>query len=130
MLKNHALNEGVWSGGAALHILDLGIRRKWVVELTLRPIYPRVKSLSQYLLNRRLGRPQGRSGRGGEEKSFHYCPCREPNPGRTGIIIIIIIIIIILFDRVVISVNDGKSLSLRRVVKQLYMTFRRSVSKT
>jgi hypothetical protein len=32
-----------------------------------------------YLLERRLGGPQGRSGRGGEEKNPSLC--RESNPG-------------------------------------------------
>jgi len=31
-------------------------------------------------LDRRLGGPQSRSGRGGEEKNFHHCPCRSSSP--------------------------------------------------
>jgi hypothetical protein len=33
----------------------------------------------RYLLDRRLGGLQSRSGRGGEEKEPHYYPCRELN---------------------------------------------------
>jgi len=39
-----------------------------VVSFTPRPLYPRGKSL-RYPLDRRLGGPQSRSGRGGEEKN-------------------------------------------------------------
>jgi len=39
---------------------------------------------TRYPLDRRLGGPQSRSGRGGEEKKFHDCPCRELNPDRSG----------------------------------------------
>jgi hypothetical protein len=47
-----------------------------VVSLTPRPLYPHGKS-PWYQLDRRLGGPQSRSGRGGEEKnsqpvSQHY----------------------------------------------------------
>jgi hypothetical protein len=38
-----------------------------VVNFTPRPLYPRGKS-PRYPLDRRLGRPQSRSGRSGEEK--------------------------------------------------------------
>jgi hypothetical protein len=41
---------------------------------------PRGKS-PRHPLVRRLGRPQGRSGQGGEENTRH-CPCRESNLGR------------------------------------------------
>jgi hypothetical protein len=39
-----------------------------VVSFTPQPLYPQGKS-SWYLLDRRLGGPQSRSGRGGEEKN-------------------------------------------------------------
>jgi hypothetical protein len=39
-----------------------------VVSFTLRPLYPQGKS-PWYPLDRRLGWPQSRSGRGGEESS-------------------------------------------------------------
>jgi len=53
----------------ALRILYVGTRRRWGVSFTPRPLYPRRKS-PRYRLNRRLGGPQCRSRRGGEEKKF------------------------------------------------------------
>jgi hypothetical protein len=41
------------------------------------PLYPQGKS-PWYLLDRRLGEPQSRSGRGGEEKNFQPPPGIEP----------------------------------------------------
>jgi hypothetical protein len=55
------------SGGIAPRILDLGTRWRWVVSFTPRPLYHQGKS-PWYPLDRRLGRPQSRSGGGGEEK--------------------------------------------------------------
>jgi hypothetical protein len=49
-------------------ILDLGTRWRWVVSFTRRPLYPRGKS-PRYSLDRRLGGPQSRSERYGEEKN-------------------------------------------------------------
>jgi hypothetical protein len=48
-----------------------------VVSFTLRPPYPQGKS-PWYPLDRRLVRPQSRSGRGGEEKNSHSVPGLEP----------------------------------------------------
>jgi hypothetical protein len=45
-----------------------------VVSFTPRPLYPQGK-IPWYPLDRRLGRPQSRSGRGGEEKNS------QPPPG-------------------------------------------------
>jgi hypothetical protein len=53
---------------------DLGTRWRWVVSFTPRPLYPQGKSPS-YPLDRSLGGPQSRSGRGGEEKNS------QPPPG-------------------------------------------------
>jgi hypothetical protein len=51
-------------------------------NLTLRPLYPQGKS-PWYPLDRRLGGPQSRSGRGGEEKNSQPSPEIEPyNAGR------------------------------------------------
>jgi hypothetical protein len=47
---------------------DLGIRWRRVVSFTPQPLYLQGKSL-WYPLVRRLGGPQSRSGRGGEEKN-------------------------------------------------------------
>jgi len=59
--------------------LNLGARWRRVVSFTAQPHYPRVK-IPRYLLDRRLGEPLSRSGRGGEVK--YPCPYRESNPGR------------------------------------------------
>jgi hypothetical protein len=48
-----------------------------VVSFTPRPLYSQGKS-PRYPLDRRLGGPQSRSGRGGEEKNSQPPP-REPN---------------------------------------------------
>jgi hypothetical protein len=62
-------HEGVLgSGGIAPRINNLGTRWRWVVSFTPRPLYPQGKS-PRYPLQRRLGGPQSRSGRGGEEKN-------------------------------------------------------------
>ena len=45
------------SGGLAPHILNLGTRWRWVISLTLRPLYFRIK-IRLYTLNRRLSVPQ------------------------------------------------------------------------
>jgi hypothetical protein len=63
-----------WGGGIAPRILDLDTRWKWVVSFTPQPLYRQGKS-PRYPLDRRLGGPQSRSGRGGEEKNF------QPPPG-------------------------------------------------
>jgi hypothetical protein len=39
--------------------------------------------ISSKALERGLGGPQSRSGRGGEEKKLHHCPCLESNLGRS-----------------------------------------------
>jgi hypothetical protein len=52
------------SGCIAPRILDFGTRWRWVVSFMLRPLYPQGKSLL-YPLDRKLGGPQSRSGRGG-----------------------------------------------------------------
>jgi hypothetical protein len=56
-------------GGVAPHILDLCTRWKSAVSFTPRPLYPPGKS-PWYPLDRRLGGPQSRSGRCGEEINF------------------------------------------------------------
>ena len=43
------------------YFFNLGARRGWVFKAMLRPKYPLGKT--RYALYRRLGRPQGRSGR-------------------------------------------------------------------
>jgi hypothetical protein len=58
----------IGSGGITARILDLGIRWRWVVSFTPRPLYPQEKG-PWYPLDRRLGVPHSRSGSGGEEKN-------------------------------------------------------------
>jgi hypothetical protein len=65
------------SGGIPPRIIELGTRWRWVVSFTPWPLYPRGKSL-WYLLDRRLGGPQIRSGRGSEEKNSQPPPGIEP----------------------------------------------------
>jgi hypothetical protein len=65
------------SGGIAPRILDLGTRWRSVVSFTPQPLYPQRKSPS-YLLDKRLGGSQSRSGRAGEEKHSHPLPGLEP----------------------------------------------------
>jgi hypothetical protein len=60
------------SGGIDSRILDLGTRWRWVVSFT-----PQGKS-PWYLLDRRLGGSQSRSGRSGEEKNSEPLPGLEP----------------------------------------------------
>jgi hypothetical protein len=64
------------SGGIAPRILYLGTRLRWMVSFTPRSLYPQRKS-SWYPLDRRLGGPQSRSGRGGEEKNSQPLPGLE-----------------------------------------------------
>jgi hypothetical protein len=51
---------------------ELGTRRR-VLSFTSQPLYPQGKS-PRYPLHRKLGGPQGRSGRGGEEKNSQPPP--------------------------------------------------------
>jgi hypothetical protein len=75
--KNHTMESCRGNGCIAPCILYLGTRWRWVVSFTPRPLYPKGKSLS-YPLDRRLGGPQSRSGRGGEEKNSQPLPGLEP----------------------------------------------------
>jgi hypothetical protein len=50
-------------------ILDLSTRWRWVVSFTLLQLYPRGKS-TRYPFDRRVGGPQSRPGRCGEEKNL------------------------------------------------------------
>jgi hypothetical protein len=58
--------------------LDLGTSCRWVVSFSLQPLYSRGKK-PRYRLDRRLGGPQSRSGRGGEENIL------DPTGTRTAI---------------------------------------------
>jgi hypothetical protein len=50
---------------------------RWVVSFMLRPLYPQGKK-PWYPLNRMLGGPHSRSGRGGEAKNSQPLPGPEP----------------------------------------------------
>jgi hypothetical protein len=65
------------SGDIASFILDLGTRWRWVVSFTPRPLCFHEKS-PWYPLDRRLGGPQSRPGRGGEEKNSQPLPGLGP----------------------------------------------------
>jgi hypothetical protein len=65
------------SGGVTPRILNVGTRWSWVVSFTPRPLYPQGK-IPWYPVDRRLGGPQNRSGRGGEEKNCQTLPGLEP----------------------------------------------------
>jgi hypothetical protein len=77
LTKHHAMKAYWGSGSIAPHILDLGTSRRRVVSFTPRPLYPQRKS-PWYPLDRRLGGPQSRSGRGGEEKNSQHPSGIEP----------------------------------------------------
>jgi hypothetical protein len=61
------------------NIFYLGTRWRWVVSLMPRPLYPRRQN-PRYELDRRLGAPQGPSGRCGQEKKLFPLPEIEPGP--------------------------------------------------
>jgi len=74
-LTKHPHMKTYWRNGSIIpRILYLGTRWRWMVSITPRLLYPQGKSL-QYPVDRRLGGPQSRSGRGVEEKNS------EPLPG-------------------------------------------------
>jgi hypothetical protein len=82
LTKHHAIKMYERSGGIAPRLFNLCTRRRWVVSFMSRTLYSQEKS-PWYPLNRRLGGPQSRCGRGGEKKKKSYhCPRRELNPGR------------------------------------------------
>jgi hypothetical protein len=67
------------SGCIDPHFLDLGTTWRRVVNFGPRPLYPRGKS-PRYPLDRRLGGPQSRSGRFGEEKILDPIGTRTRTP--------------------------------------------------
>jgi hypothetical protein len=67
-------HEDIWrSGGTALHILNLGAIWSWVVSFMRWPQYPQEKD-PRYPLDRRMGKPQSRSGRCGWIREKSYSP--------------------------------------------------------
>jgi hypothetical protein len=77
-------HKSVWKSGCINpHNLNLGTSWRWVVSVTLRPLYPRRNSFP-YQLDRRLGGPQSQYGRRGEEKIIDFTGTRTPNPQSSG----------------------------------------------
>jgi hypothetical protein len=70
---------GVWRCSST--ILDLGTRWRWVISFMPRPLHPWGNS-PRHPLDGRLGEPQSRYRRCGEQKSM---ACRESNPGHQPI---------------------------------------------
>jgi len=68
LTKNYAMKTCWRSGGTGPRVLNRGNRWRWEVSFTPWPLYPR------YPLDRKLGRSQSRSGRGGEENRFQTLP--------------------------------------------------------
>jgi hypothetical protein len=67
-----------WGVEVYLHaFFDFGTRWRWVVSFMPRPLHPQRKN-PWYPLDRRLGEPQSRSGRGGEEKNSQPLLGLEP----------------------------------------------------
>jgi hypothetical protein len=77
LTEHHAMKAYWESEGTAPRILDLATRWRWVVSFVPQPLYPQGKS-PWYPLDRRLGGPQSRSGRGGDEKNSQTLPGLEP----------------------------------------------------
>jgi hypothetical protein len=80
LTKLHATKK-YWGGRYSSTYLKLDTRWRRVVCFTIRPIHPWGKS-SRFPLERWLRGSQRLSGRGGEEKKLHNCPCREVNHDR------------------------------------------------
>jgi hypothetical protein len=73
----HNAMEVYWGNeGIAPRILDLRTRWRWVVNFTPQLLYPQGKS-PWYPLDRRLGGPQSRFGRCGEERNSQPLPGLE-----------------------------------------------------
>jgi hypothetical protein len=77
LTKHHAMKTYEGSGGIAPRVLEIGTRLRSVVSFTDRPLHTQGKS-PWYPLDRRLGGPQSRSGRDGEEKNSQPPPEIEP----------------------------------------------------
>jgi hypothetical protein len=69
------------SGGIAPRILNLSTKWGQGSASCTGRFTPQGKN-PRYPLDSRLGGPQRQSGRGGEEKTPHNCPCQELNADR------------------------------------------------
>jgi hypothetical protein len=73
-------HEDVWGSGCIdPRFHDLGITWRWVISFTPLLLYPLEKS-PRYPLDMRLGGPQSRSARRGEEKTPDLTGTRIPTP--------------------------------------------------
>jgi hypothetical protein len=79
MLRRHS---GEWRYSST--ILDLFTKLRWVVSFAHRPLYP-LGNNPRYPLDRKLGAPQSRSGRRGEEKNLLPLSGIEHRPVMTSI---------------------------------------------
>ena len=71
-LHLHVMNAYAGSWGIGPIILSRGATWRWVVNITLRPTYPR------YPVNRKVYERQSRSENYGEENNVFYTPGFEP----------------------------------------------------
>jgi hypothetical protein len=62
--------------------LNLGTKWRWVVGFMTRPLYS-WRNITQFPLDRRLGRSQCQSGSCGEENISSSCLCQQSNPSRS-----------------------------------------------
>ena len=69
----HTLQAYVGSRSICPLVFNLSTRQRWEVSLTFRPIYDGRKS-RQYVLGRRFGGHESRSGRFGKEKNLLSLP--------------------------------------------------------
>jgi hypothetical protein len=73
--KCKVFHMGKWRYSSTIQ--DLDTRWRWEVSFTPQPLYHQ-GNCPRHPLNRKLGGPQNRSGRYGEDKNS--CPCGESNP--------------------------------------------------
>jgi hypothetical protein len=76
----------MWDRRYSSTILELGNRRRWVVSLTSRPLYP-WEEVPSTPLDRRLGGPQSRCGHG-VQKNLAPARNRTPRPFEQQLVII------------------------------------------
>jgi hypothetical protein len=74
LIKHHAMKKVWWCGAIAMYILNLGIRWRWVVSFTSRPLY------TWNPFYRRLGGPKFRCGRSDEVANNPPLPILEIEP--------------------------------------------------
>jgi hypothetical protein len=77
LLRSSAEIKNAWSYTSTPHYVFMACLVKHRNNFTPRPLYPQGKN-PWYPLDKRLGGPQSRSGRGGEEKNSQPPPGIEP----------------------------------------------------